>query len=249
MNVFLSYSRVDVEHVQDLATDIGAIGFTCWFDRELSGGQAWWTSILQSIRDCDLYLFALSRSSLDSTACQREYEYAHALGKTILPVLVADQVSVNLLPPALCQIHFVDYRLKDKAQTLSLARALQSITASPPLPDPLPPEPPVPLSYLSQASQDIQSSADLPYQRQAELVLELKKGLRGNSTVDDALELVYKLRNRRDVFAAIAEELDELIGLMQAANAKSAAVPISEPPPLVEPGPSKAEPPPEIQLT
>lgn len=239
MNVFLSYSRSDVEHVQDLAADIGAIGLTCWFDRELSGGESWWSSILKSVRDCDLYVFALSRSSLDSTACQREYEYAHALGKTILPVLVNDQVSANLLPPALCQIQFVDYRLKDKAQTLSLARALQSVSASPPLPDPLPAEPPVPLSYLSKASQDILSSADLPYQRQAELLVDLKKGLRDAATVDDALELVYKFRGRRDVFAAMAEELDELIALIKAANAKPSEVPApaQETSPKIEPAP------------
>jgi hypothetical protein len=65
-----------------------------------------------------------------------------------VPVLTTDGgVSLNLLPPALSQIQFVDYRSKDRDAVLRLVRALTALPA--PLPDPLPAPPVVPLSYLA----------------------------------------------------------------------------------------------------
>lgn len=63
-------------------------------------------------------------SVVDSVACKREYQYAAALQKPILPVLVADDVSTSLLPSELQKIQFVDYKLRDINSIKSLARAL-----------------------------------------------------------------------------------------------------------------------------
>ena len=94
---------------------------------ELSGGQAWWDQILASIRDCDVFVFVLTPEALISTACKREFGYAADLGKPILPVLVSAGVSTNLLPPALSQIQFVDYRNQNRDATIRLARAFTTI--------------------------------------------------------------------------------------------------------------------------
>lgn len=98
--VFISYCRENQDTVKALAQDIGGLGHKVWLDQELAGGHAWWDQILAVIRQCDVFLFALAPKSLDSAACKREYKYASALGKPALPVLVADGVSVNLLPPS-----------------------------------------------------------------------------------------------------------------------------------------------------
>src|SRR5262245_43595185 len=99
--IFVSYARDSAPAAERLAGDIQALGHTVWMDRELSGGQPWWDKILVSVQGCDVFVFALAPKALDSIACQREYQYAAALGKPILPVLVSDGVPLKLLPPAL----------------------------------------------------------------------------------------------------------------------------------------------------
>src|ERR1700754_2346888 len=111
-NIFLSYNRKAEAVTKTLADDFKTLGNDVWFDQELGGGQAWWDQILARVRGCDLFVFVLAPESLDSTACKREYGYAVELGKPILPVLVSEGVSIHLLPPALSQIQFVDYRTR-----------------------------------------------------------------------------------------------------------------------------------------
>ena len=81
-----------------------------WQDQQIIGGQTWWDHILDQIRRCDVFVAALSRAALDSLACRREWEYAAALGKPVLPVLVAENVSTAQLPPVLAEKQYVDYR-------------------------------------------------------------------------------------------------------------------------------------------
>ena len=123
-NVFISYNRQSESIVRSLVGDIEELGNTVWFDQELSGGQVWWDQILAKIRNCDLFVFVLTSESVNSEACKQEYNYADALGKPILPILVADGVSTNLLPSALSKVQFIDYRQQDRSSAFRLARAL-----------------------------------------------------------------------------------------------------------------------------
>ncbi len=149
---FISYNRDSQDMARNLVDDVKALGYTVWFDRELSGGQAWWDRILATIRDCDVFVFVLDPKGLNSVACQREFGYASALGKPVLPVLVADGVSTNLLPPELSRIQLIDYRKQDRQSAISLARALAGLPPAKPIPDPLPPPPEIPVSYLGGVS-------------------------------------------------------------------------------------------------
>ncbi len=210
-NIFISYNRQSEKIARTLVDDIEALGHTAWFDQELSGGQAWWDKILATVRDCDVFVFALNPEALNSTACKREYSYAADLGKPILPVLVAEGVSTNLLPPALSQIQFVDYRKTDREAALRLARALNNIPPPEPLPDPLPPAPEVPISYLGSLTEQIEKTTTLSYEEQSTLLVDLKRSYRDPETTDDARTLLGNLRKRHDLFATIAEEIDELL--------------------------------------
>ncbi|HLV34575.1 MAG TPA: toll/interleukin-1 receptor domain-containing protein, partial [Spirillospora sp.] len=135
LHIFVSYSSKSRSIVQGLAEDLETAGHQVWFDRKLTGGQVWWDQILEQIRQCDLFIFALTPDAMDSHPCKLEYTYASELGKTVLPVLLADGVSVNLLPPPLTTIQFVDYRGGDKAAAFRLTNALSSLPAPKPLPD------------------------------------------------------------------------------------------------------------------
>ena len=173
--ICLSYSRQSKEIVRTLADDIEALGHTVWFDQELTGGQACWDQILERVRDCEVFVFALAPEALNSTACKREYQYAADLGKPILPVLVAEGVSINLLPPALSAIQFVDYQEQDRNAAFRLAKAIYTIPPPGPLPDPLPVPPEVPISYLGGLAEQVRTtSTTLGFEEQSAWWLSLK---------------------------------------------------------------------------
>ena len=209
--IFLSYSRDDQRPASDLAKDLKDLGHAVWLDQELTGGQAWWDQILARIRASDLFVFVLSSAALYSTACQREYGYAAELRRPILPVLVREGLSLNVLPPALSQVQFIDFRERHVEAIIALSRALQSLPVGVPLPDPLPAPPEVPLSYLATLSQQVETPAALSFDEQSRLVVELKRGLRDPATFQDSRDLLGRLRARRDLLATIAEEIDEVV--------------------------------------
>lgn len=217
-NIMISYNHQNEAIARTLADDIEALGHTVWFDQELSGGQAWWDKILETVRNCDVFVFVLDPESLNSTACNREYCYAADLGKPILPVLVAEKVSINLLPPALSQIQFVDYRKQDRDAAFRLARALTTVPPTEPLPDPLPPPPEAPISYLGSLTEQVETTSTLSYEEQSVLLVDLKRSLRDPESAGDARKLLERLRKRRDLLAAIAEEIDELLTITRKAS-------------------------------
>ena len=209
--IFISYNRKSEAIVKNLVDDIEALGHKPWFDQDLSGGHQWWEEILKQIRECDVFIYILSPELLDSMACKRELDYANNLGKPILPVLVTDGISTNLLPPALSQIQFVDYRDQDRKVGIRLAKAIASVPPPRPLPNPLPPHPDVPLSYLGGLAAMVEMASPLDYEKQSGLLIDLKRSLLDHETSQDACVLLGKLRKRRDLLASIAEEIDELL--------------------------------------
>ena len=208
---FISYSRQSQALAKTLAQDIEALGTTAWFDQEISGGRSWWDQILSEVRRCDVFIFALDSQSLTSTACKREYEYAAALGKPILPILMSDNVSTDLLPAALSQIQFIDYRVQDRQSGIRLAKALTSIPPAGPLPNPLPEPPQVPLSYLASLTERVESPSTLNYEEQTLLLADLRRSLRDPANVEDTRQLLEKLRRRQDFLAVFGEEVEEML--------------------------------------
>ena len=224
-NTFISYARDTQTLVLGLAEDIKGLGHAVWLDQELSGGQSWWDQILGQIRDCDVFLFALTPDSLKSTACSREYEYAYALGKPIIPVLLSDGVSMNLLPDALSQIQAVDYRdSSDKTATLDIGKALNTVQLLESLPDPLPPAPEVPLSYLGGLASRV-DAPDLSYEEQTALLVDIKGSLRDQATAEDGRTLLNRLKERPDLLAKIEDEIDEILGSQSGVTAATGSAP------------------------
>jgi len=225
MRVFVSYSSKSKDLVTTLAQDIENAGYQIWFDHKLTGGQAWWDQILENIRQCDLFVFALTIEALDSYPCQLEYGYAHSLGKNILPILLTDGVSINLLPSELTTIQFVDYRSQDRQAAFRLMNSLNKLPPPQPLPNPLPVSPEVPISYIGNLKDQIDLPRALTFDEQASLVFKLKEYLREAENRDDALNLLRRMKKREDLFAKIDKEIDGLL-----IDATSAATPLKNTP-------------------
>lgn len=119
--IFLSYSRRDMRLMKKLVPQIQTIyGFSSvWYDissEGIQGGSDWWNTIVQSIRECELVLFLMSDTSVNSPYCYKELETAIYNEKIILPVLIptytlnypesfADGVATHLR-----KTHYIDFR-------------------------------------------------------------------------------------------------------------------------------------------
>lgn len=148
MKLFISYSGKDRTLIEELAADLALLidGAQVWYDHALkrSGGQEWWDLILEQIRACEVFIYALSPQVLKSEPCRREYGYARALGKPTLPLMMAD-VEIRYLPVELQAAQLVDFRQRGREQRRSLKASIRNLPPAPGLPDPLPIPPPAPL--------------------------------------------------------------------------------------------------------
>ncbi len=92
-DVFVSYSRKDLEFVQQLVDGLKLSGKNPWFDQlkePLSGiaaGAPWWEQIKIGIESVDNFLFVITPNAISSPYCQAEISYARAHGKRLVPVL------------------------------------------------------------------------------------------------------------------------------------------------------------------
>ena len=213
--VFVSYSRTNLDVVTELVQDLQAVGVQVWHDQTLTGGQRWWDNILANIRDCDIFLFALSPESRDSEACRSEVAYVSQLGKAILPVLVADGVNLNLLPPPIHEIQITDFRRRDKDAAFALVKAINMASPAPALPDPLPPPPRVPVSYLSTLKERIDTPVTLSAQDQIGLMFELEAAVREGRPAAEMRDVLLSLKRRDDLLAKVGVRVDDALKALE----------------------------------
>lgn len=237
--VFVSYSRVNLDAVKQLVDDLQAMGVNTWYDQTLTGGQRWWDNILAGIRDCDIFLFALSPESWESEACRSELTYGLGLVKPILPVLVADGIKMNLLSAPLAEIQITDYRLRDKGAAFAVLKAINAASDAPPLPDPLPTSPPVPVSYLGTLKDRIDAPASLSPQEQNLLFLELEEAIEEGRSPAELRDLLMCLKRRDDLLAKVGTKIDAALRTLEqkTASARPAKRPVPPPVMPVEPRP------------
>jgi TIR domain len=221
--VFVSYSRNNLDVVNQLVQDMHAVGVQAWHDQTLTGGQRWWDNILANIRECDVFVFALSPESWESEACRSELAYVGHFGKPVLPVLVADGINLNLLPPPINEIQVTDYRRRDKEAAFALIKSISTAPGAPPLPDPLPTPPKVPVSYLSTLKERIDAPGPLSAQEQIALVFDLEVAVREGRSAAEMRDLLLSLRRRDDLLAKVGSRIDETLKAVEAKASSAAA--------------------------
>ena len=201
----------------------------------MAGGDAWWKAILEQVRGCDVFVFALSQNSINSKPCQAELQYARALGLPILPVQVGLVDSMQLNP--LSTVQAVDYRTPTPQAAMRLISALHRERASrQPLSSPLPDEPAVPFEYLIRLYTTISGTDYLSPPDQATLVAQLQFGLREDGEHDaarnDIIMLLTKLHDREDVTYRTRTDVEAIlasVGTQPTSPATSAPPPVAAP--------------------
>lgn len=223
MRIFVSYRSTDRAAVSQLVTDLADMGHEVWYDQELEGGQLWWQNILDNIHAADLLLFALTPRSLESYPCQLEYNYANSLRRHIIPVMLAEGVTYSLIPAVLQERQIVNYVKRDIEAYKMLATAIRRLPPTPPLPDPLPEAPPVPISPLAAAREHV-TKPSLSYEEQVALLHQLKSYL-GHEEYDSAARgVLERLSQHPTLFASVLRDIE-------------IALKTPAPPPQFEPAP------------
>jgi hypothetical protein len=120
------------------------------------------------------------------------------------------EVAIQLAHPAIARTQMVDYTKRSMESLLALMAVVANRPPAPPLPDPLPAAPTTPMSYMNEF-RELVDAPDLTYQKQAYLLLDLKRYLDRDEERDIALQLVRGLRQRPDISYSIASEIDQLL--------------------------------------
>lgn len=237
MMLFLSHASQDRSAIDGLLVVLRRTGHEVWLDDELGGGETWWQAILERIRECDVFVVALSNNALASKPCRAELRYAQALRRPVLPVQIGPVDSVRVTPLATTQI--IDYRNPVADTEIRLVAALQKRQElCGPLPSVLPEEPDVPFAYLMRLATAL-ASPELSHYEQAGLVSELRNKLDEDcgdpAAQRDIVRLLYLLRDRPDVTWRTRSDVDALLGTCDASLSMSvglATVPFTRPQPI-----------------
>jgi TIR domain len=209
--VFLSYSRADAEFVRKLSAGLRDGGYDVFYDEDLTGGQRWWDTLLDHVEQCDGFIPILSESYVESEPCRREASYAVALGKTMLPVTTgSSQIPGRLLLAEIAEAQWVSYDPLKPDTIWALVRALNRLPAPRPMPEPLPRRPEVPISYLVEFDQMIDSQQEMTAAEQHDLVDRLISSA-GRGDPGDVRRLLQRLRMRPDIRAVVAERIEAFL--------------------------------------
>ncbi|KAA1251857.1 TIR domain-containing protein [Mycobacterium simiae] len=241
MAIFISYSSQDRSSLEALTTALRRAQQQVWFDQELGGGDTWWNKILEQIRASDVFIVALSNHWLLSKPSQAELRYAQALQRPILPVQVGPVDSVRVNPVSTLQI--INYQNPTVDAGIQLVTAIHALREkAPPLPSPLPEEPPVPFGYLMRLG-DALAEKELSPQQQLQMLVELRSGLDEDgddpSARSDIAQLLRMLRMRHDVTYRTRTEIDNVLGEIGAVEAGAPGKP-STPTTPAQPSPAAA---------
>jgi hypothetical protein len=213
VGLFISYSSQDQAAVATLVAALRRADLQVWIDEQLGGGEMWWAAILEQIRRCDGLVLALSEHSLSSRPCRAELAYAQALRRPILPVQIGPIDARRANPAPDRQI--IDFQQPTAEVGITLVAAAKTLaTESPTLPDPLPPEPPLPYAYLMQLAATV-SGPELDPGAQTLLLEEIKAGLDDDgadpSARRDIAALLRTLHARPDITWRTRTDVDALL--------------------------------------
>jgi WD40 repeat protein len=112
-DVFISYSRRDLEFVQRLHASLIASGKDVWVDwQDILPTAEWLEEVFEGVESSDNFLFVISPDSLTSEVCARELGHALEQRKRLVPILRRD-ADRQPMPEALAARNWTFFRDED----------------------------------------------------------------------------------------------------------------------------------------
>lgn len=127
--VFISYSRKDLEFVEQLAADLQRTGFDVWYDMSgISGGAEWKVAIERALRNSQFVIVVLSPDSVASEWVDREFLFASQLNRMIVPVMYREcELSLSYVNLNYIDVQGSNYQKNFQRLLHALAVAPQSL--------------------------------------------------------------------------------------------------------------------------
>ena len=125
-DIFISYSRVERSRAELLARAFQELGFSVWWDPQISAGEKWANEIEKALNDSKCVVVLWSENSVASDWVNDEAAYGRELNK-LLPVMIED-VKVPIGFRALKSIVLTDWNgEKSHPGFLELVEAIKII--------------------------------------------------------------------------------------------------------------------------
>lgn len=122
--VFVCYAHKDSDSVYADLTQVHNNGIHLWYDEGISAGSSWRGDIATAIKGATKFLFYISETSLVSSHCLREVDYALSNNIEIIPVYLDDSCLPGELDLVLNRVQAL-YREKDTEYMPHLLEGLQ----------------------------------------------------------------------------------------------------------------------------
>lgn len=118
--IFISYSRQNLDFVQQILKGLNAVGIDPWLDLEdIRPASQWQQEILIAVQACHNFLFILSPASCASEYCQWELQHALMHNKRIIPIL-CKPCEFNSIPYALRELNWLNFDKFEEGMKLLL---------------------------------------------------------------------------------------------------------------------------------
>lgn len=128
--IFISYARADLEVVKPMVETLReSTGIDPWIDLEgIETGAQFEDKIIDAIDRCKVFVFMMSKNSMESPWTRREFDYAMNMGKKVCPVRIDDSRPARWFLFKYGGLDCVDYA--DSAQREKMFRDLVAWTRS-----------------------------------------------------------------------------------------------------------------------
>jgi hypothetical protein len=118
-DVFISYSRRDLEFVTQLHQYLTRQGISAWFDQSsIEAGDQWRESIVNGIIECKVFLLLVSPDSAASNNVRKEIDLAEHHNKQILPVMWRSTEFPPSIQYQLAGIQYLDFKTTASEENL-----------------------------------------------------------------------------------------------------------------------------------
>ncbi|MEM9906185.1 MAG: TIR domain-containing protein [Cyanobacteria bacterium P01_D01_bin.44] len=106
--VFISYAEADGPTKEKVLRHLLRAGITVWTDTvDIRTGEDFEAALRRGIEAADNLVYLISKASLSSPYCQQELDYAVALNKRVIPILL-EEVNLNWLKDNVKTIQFIN---------------------------------------------------------------------------------------------------------------------------------------------
>lgn len=128
-DVFISYSRKDEAFIKQLYQELTGRGISAWYDRENIGVATHWPSqIVEGIRDCKVFVLAVSPDSAASVNVRKEVDLAQRYQKQIVPLIWRKTEIPVAMEYQLAGIQWIEFNESASPQNFNeLAEVLTSL--------------------------------------------------------------------------------------------------------------------------